>query len=154
MESAIKEGLPTERIKELHRGHLRFVQRERLEYKKKRDKEKLQPYKYLSIIIDGADQSGFGLPQFTTSTKASRGHSLKVKFIGILEHGLPNRLHLFTMTEEFETGANHIIEALPRFSISRKQRSRIPKQLFIQVDNCTRENKNKVFMAFNEAMIR
>ena len=73
MESAIKEGRPTKLIKELHRGHVRFVQRERLEYKKKRDKAKLQPDKYLSVIIDMADQSGFCLLYTSPSPRDQRG---------------------------------------------------------------------------------
>lgn len=39
-----------------------------------------------SIIVYCADQSAFGLPQFTTSTKDIWGPSLIVQLIGVLEH--------------------------------------------------------------------
>ena len=47
---------------------------------------RLHSSKYCSIIVDGADQSAFGLPHFTTKPKSNRGHALKVKLIGLLEH--------------------------------------------------------------------
>ena len=64
------------------------------------------------LIVDGADQSAFGLPHFTLKTKAERGHKAKVKLVGIVEHGPKNHLRLFTMTEKWATGANRAMEAL------------------------------------------
>lgn len=42
---------------------------------------------------------------------------MKVRLIGVLENRLLNTLHLYTMTEEHERGANHIVEAVHRFLI-------------------------------------
>lgn len=44
-------------------------------------------------------------------------HSLKAKLVGVLEHGMKNTLRLFEMTEDHETGANHIVEPVNRFLI-------------------------------------
>ncbi len=154
LENAVKHGLDTEPIRRRRKAHIEFVAKERLEYKKKRDRAIIDPTKYASIILDGADQSRFGLPHFTTSTKAERGHSIKIKLLGLLEHCRPNRLHLYTLTEEFETGANHIIESLYRFILVRANKSLLPPRLFVQVDNCTRENKNRYFMSFIESLVK
>ena len=78
--------------------HLEMVRWERIEYKKHRDMAILHPEQYLSIIVDGADQSAFRLPRFAANTKGERGHSFKVRLIGVILHAVPNRLHLYTMT--------------------------------------------------------
>ena len=71
----------------------------------------------------------------------------------ILDHAKPNRLHLFTLSGEFETGANHIVEALLWFLVERKRTAPLPRKLFVQVDNCIRENKNSYFMSFLESLV-
>jgi len=70
------------------------------------------------IIVDGADQSSFGLPHFVTSSKSQRGHGLKVRLIGYCR----------------DDGV-------------------LPPRLFVQVDNCGRENKNRFFMAYMELLV-
>jgi len=113
--------------------HNEMVMRERREYMKKCQKAGLHPAEYCSVIIDGADQSAFGLPHFTFKTKDTKGHSLKVKLVGLLEHGPVKHLSLYTMTEEYETGANHVIEVLHRSLSSKHETSGLPHTLFIQV---------------------
>lgn len=53
---------------------------------RKKVRARLYPDQYCSIIIDGASQSAFELPHFTILAKYQRGHTLKVMFIGILQH--------------------------------------------------------------------
>ncbi len=134
--------------------HNGLIAMERREYKKKRDKAKLQPDQYLSIIVDGADQSAFGLPHFMIKTKDDGGHSLKVRLIGLLEHNQRNKLRLFTLTEEYPTGANHVVEAIHRFLTERINRSVLPRTFYIQVDNCTKENKNRYMFSYIESLLR
>lgn len=50
-------------------SHLRFVETERREYKVKVELSKLKPREYISIVIDGADQSAYSLPHFIGSVK-------------------------------------------------------------------------------------
>lgn len=75
----------------------------------------LRPKTFGYLIKDGAYQSAFGLPHFPTSTKRRRRHSMTVKVVDILEHGKPNGLRLYMMTEEQQTGANDVIESLHCF---------------------------------------
>ena len=85
---------------------------ERMEYQKKRDRTRLDPSTYFYVIVDGADQSAYGLTHLTTKTKGTKGEIMKVHLIGALGHNVENILHLFTMTQEHETGSNHIVETL------------------------------------------
>ncbi len=128
---AIINGRCTEDIRKQRKKHLNFIAAERLAYQTKKNRGRLQSSNYLSIIIDGADQSAFGLPHFTTTPKSQRDHALKVKLIGLLEHRLPNRLFLFTMTEDHATGANHVVQALHRFLNVKRSEGPLPKRLFV-----------------------
>ncbi len=144
----------TSRLVAQKRAHYAMIADERLEYKRKRDTASLNPQEAWSIIIDGADQTAFGLPHFVTKTKSQRGHTLKIKLVGLLEHCSTNKLRLLTMTEEHRTGANHIIEALHRYLMDRSVADSPPPRFYIQVDNCTRENKNRYFFSYVESLIR
>jgi len=91
--------------------HNEFIADERMGYNKRRQNAKDYPDKYASIILDGADQSAFGLPHWPVATKSTqKGEKLKFHVIRILELGNINHLTLLTMTIEFPSGANHIIE--------------------------------------------
>lgn len=150
----IMAGHSTSTIKERREDHLNFISRERMEYQKKKDRARTHGSDFCSIIIDGADQSAFGLPHFTTTPKSQRGHAMKVKLVGLLEHRLQNRLSLATMTQEHQTGANHVIEMVHRFLNRKRSESQLPAKLFVQLDNCTRENKNRYLMGYFEMLVR
>lgn len=157
LESAIREAIKnresTDDLKRRKVLHSSRIKLERVAYSRKRDEAKLRPHQCVSVIIDGADQSAFGLPHFSTTTKDVTGHALKVRLIGLLEHSTPNRLHLYTLTEEHETGSNHIVESLHRFINDRNVRSPLPPLLYVQLDNCTRENKNRYFLGFVDCLV-
>jgi len=140
-------------LRERRRFHLDMVAAERREYQKTCERAMLYPSRVTSIIIDGADQSGFGLPHFTVNTKATVGRALKVKLVGVLEHGIVQHLSLFTMTTEFETGANHVIEALHRTLMAKASTKNLQGVLCVQLDNCTRENKNTFMFAYLESLV-
>lgn len=134
--------------------HFDMVSRERQEYKRKRDHASLHPTEAWSFIVDGADQTAYGLPHFTSKTKNERGQAMDVKLIGILEHSTENKLRLLTMTGDHKTGANHIVEAVHRYLMDRSLSGSPPPKLYVQVDNCTRENKNRFFLGYIECLVR
>jgi len=136
-----------------YKEHHKFIARERQEYCSNRLRAAHNPSLVCSMIIDGADQSAFGLPHFVIRTKAERGHSMKIKLIGLIDHGAINRSHLFLMTEEFETGSNHVVEALHRSLTVKSQTGSLPDTLFLQMDNCTRENKNRFTLSYVEFLV-
>lgn len=57
------------------------------------------------------------------------------------------------MREEHETGATHISETMRRVLTSEMERSLIPKHIFVQMDICTRENKNRFVFAYLERLV-
>lgn len=134
-------------------AHYNHIARERQAYLMNQENAKLDPSEYMSIAVDGADQSAFGIPHFVTITKDTKGHALKVKLIGLLEHCMDKRVALYTMTEDHETGANHVIECIHRYLNSRNDRLGLPKVLFVQMDNCTRENKNRYTLGYLECLV-
>jgi len=153
IKSAIVSHADTTEFKKRKAAHLNAIRRERIEYKKKRDRSILHPDQYLSMIIDGADQSAFGLPHLTVVTKDDRGQALKVRLVGVLHHGRPNKLRLFTLTAEHQTGANHIVETIHRFLNELAQKGPLAKTLYLQLDNCIRENKNRFLFAYLESLV-
>lgn len=109
------DKIVTEPLLRQEKAHLELIFGERADYASRARQAVRYPGRVCSIAIDGADQSSFGLPHFITDTKQTSGESLKVKLVGLLEHGIAQSLHLFTMTSQFDTGANHIIEVMHRW---------------------------------------
>jgi len=57
------------------------------------------------------------------------------------------------MMENFETGANHVIECLHRHLNRRNSQTGLPATLCVQMDNCTRENKNRYTLGYLEFLV-
>ncbi len=153
LETAVKNKADTSGILSRKRLHMDHVSQERLEYRRKRNNAIRDPSKYCSLIVDGADQSAYGLPHFVTTTKDVHGQAMKVRLIGVLEHASLNTLRLYSMTEEHKTGANHIVESIHRTLNDIAMVATLPPCLYIQADNCFRENKNRYLFAFVESMV-
>lgn len=66
---------------------------------------------------------------FLTKTKDDREHDLNAGFIGLIDHQKPNKLYLFTITEEHKKGANHVIEAIHRLFNNRTTFGALPPTL-------------------------
>ena len=62
--------------------HVNLISNERKAYKTNQENDNLNPSEYMSLVVDGADQSAFGLPHFVTVAKKTKCHSLKL--IGVL----------------------------------------------------------------------
>ena len=141
-------------IQEGKSNHLQFIRRERLGYYLRRDRTVSAPRRYCSFIIDGADQKSYGIPHFTFSTKSDKGHKMKIKCVGVLEHLIEKKVSLFPMTEEFATGANHVIEALHRVLDTKfHEEGKLPPSMYIQLDSCSRENKNHYLLSYLEWLV-
>lgn len=92
IQEAKSNWLPTDALQEEKYSHIPFVIRERREYLQKAEDALIEPSKILSINIDGAYQSTFAITCFVTSKKEQRGHYMAAHLIGVLRHGIPNRL--------------------------------------------------------------
>lgn len=103
--------------------------------------------------MHGAERSAIGLSHFNFITKDTTVHSLKVKRVEFLEHGPVKSLSLYKMTEKFETGANLVIKVSHRILSVKSSKSPLPEVLFIQFENCTRDNKNFYLFCYLESLV-
>lgn len=72
--------------------------------------EKEDPGDYLSLEIDGADKKNYTLLHFSTHTRDKRGHGSAVHLMVVLKRAPISQLRLYKMTDEHETGSNHILD--------------------------------------------
>ena len=143
--------------------HISDVKQQRAEYRRVRQMAFDRPGDVLSVIIDGADQAKFGLPRFVDKSKNERGHALKQKVTGVLfHHGLVSSdfFAVFTSRENIPGGANQTIDVMVRSLLALLKRRSLrdsfrthAKELFVQLDNTAKDNKNRFFFAFCDHLV-
>jgi len=119
------------------------------------------PWKVLSAIADGADQAKFSLPRFLWASKRDKGQGMKQKVMGFpFQGGICRKeiLFLFTAADNIPGGANLTIDCLCRavFVLIDKRRAmgieKFPQELYLQIDNTSKDNKNRYIFAFCELL--
>ena len=132
------------------RLHLSWAhKRERGLYMEKIAKARKEPSKYISIAIDGTDKFPNGFPHFFEVTKETDGVRLKVHIIVVMVHGSRPRVYLGW--ESLKSDPNLVCECLFRTLRAEEfLRGKLPDTLYLQVDNCWRENKNTYTEKFLE----
>jgi len=131
-----------------------FVKRERIAYAKKRQRAIHQPREYMSIIIDGADQSKFGHPHSCEKTHATDGAwKLKMHLLGVLVHGVGT--YAYTCPAHIAQGHNVTIQALWDTLVDiLKKRGWLPPVLYLQLDNTTKSCKGKWLKDFLALLLK
>jgi hypothetical protein len=131
-----------------YKKHIYFVMRERKAYYTHMALAVRHPSEYLSLIVDGADQSDHGLPHFhTRSHKTEAAWKMKLHLMGVIAHGRGS--FLFTVPSHAAQGHNVTMQSIWRTIILIKQREgRLPPKLYVQLDNTTKQCKGKYIMAF------
>jgi hypothetical protein len=124
---------------------------ERGEWKRKRDAAINDPENYLCISLDGTDQFPNGFPSFFEQTKDDcNGKRLKMHLqVGLAHGGCPGPV-FYCGWEYLYGDPNFTIETLYRM-IKREEDARngkLPDTLYLQLDNCIRENKNTYVITF------
>jgi hypothetical protein len=129
-------------------SHLRDVAAEKACYYQHRDKARRDWEEYMSVIIDGADQSKYDLPYYCERSHATDGQRLKMHVYGALVHG--HGCYAFTMPDHESQGHNTTIQVLWKVIIDQyvKRGGKLPKVLYLQLDNTTRQNKGAYLMAW------
>ena len=109
--------------------------KERRKYWKHRRKARNHKQTYLSMIIDGMDQSKTWLPRLTEETqRMQRQTKLIVGVTGVLVHG--HGSYVYLTTEETPKDSNLTIEVLMRTLLQLPKP--LPSVLYLQADNCHR----------------
>ena len=140
-----------ERIKLERKKHWKFVEIERNLYEMKKVQARDFPERYMSVVIDGADSSVYQVPHFQQKTKKNnifpRLHAIGVRVAGVSKH-------LYLCFKNKAHDSNLTIECLQRtFLKFSRERNGFPRNLFVQMDNCWRENKNQFVMAYFSLLI-
>ena len=128
--------------------HYADVKAERAYAASKRQLSMVHRTEVLSIALDGTDQLPRGLPQFrvTTSHDATSHERIKSKFTLLRIHNL-EKTFCFEHLHNIKGDANLTIECLQRaLKYTESVMGRLPDELQIQVDNCSRENKNSIVL--------
>ncbi|XP_052820902.1 uncharacterized protein LOC128246640 [Mya arenaria] len=153
-----KAGSAVERAKfsSLKDEHHERQQMERRYYYQKRDASRTQQETYLSLIIDGMDQAKTSLPHFAgrQSKSISNVDLLKTHVTGVINHG-NGGFHSYVEINQFPHDPNLTINILLRAlkKSADKQMNFLPPVLYLQFDNCCRENKNHCVLAFAELLV-
>ena len=117
-----------------------FFRTERKKYYKHAMKARQNPSKYLSIIIDGMDQSKTDIPHFLyLSSLVSGMWKLRTHLIGAIVHGIG--IYGYFDYYQYPHGSNLTIHVL--LDVLHRNKDRLPDTLYLQMDNCGRENKNR-----------
>ena len=128
------------------RAHYKYVRNERNIYYVKRARARIDPTLAVSLIIDGSDMANYGLPHFARKSKDTVvGYKILMKLVGVIVHGIG--AYVFIVDKNWSADPNLTIEILHRVLGTIPIQSRV---LYVQMDNCARENKNKTEAAHQE----
>ena len=126
-----------------------FFREEREKYYSHRNKAKENKEKYLCVIIDGMDQMKLLVPNLLHVMKAySSAWKLKTHLTGVLNHGRET-LGFFDL-HQWPHDSNLTINVLLRVLV---KLDNIPDILYLQMDNCWRENKNQYIIVFLAVLV-
>jgi hypothetical protein len=123
--------------------------RERAWYHSKRHTARTNPQTHISVAMDGTAQMGSGMPHFMQKIKGD-GLGARHKFHTqiVLVHG--SGPQVFLGAENIAGDPNWTIDTLYR-TLKREEESRehgLPDTLYLQLDNCSRENKNTYVLTY------
>jgi hypothetical protein len=134
--------------------HIDWQARERGKYHKHRAKALRYPDKYMSMNFDGMDHSKTSLPAFKRESKSSGElERLNVHVTGVLVHNGKQRAYVYTWLDNFPADSNVSIHTILDVINKMKAKGPLPPTLYIQADNCWRENKNKFLMGFLHCLV-
>ena len=134
--------------------HRKYVREERNSYYWRRLLAQERKDEFLSIIIDGADQSAYALPHTVEKDKHGSGQmKIPLYLMGALVHG--RGTYAFSYLKNIKHGTNVVTECLHRIlmDIVAKE-TKLPPVLFLQVDNTTKQNKNQFLLGYAGCLVR
>ena len=124
-----------------------LTRQERARYYSNRQKAIDDPDHFISIICDGMDQNKTNIPSFVRVTKSSQHlWCLRTHLTGCLIHGYG--CYGFFDFLQFPHDTNLTLTSILLALLEISKLKKLPKHLFIQMDNCVRENKNKYVLGF------
>lgn len=118
--------------------------------------------KCLTITIDGMDNKKCSLPRMTRPDKnVDSCEQLQTHLTGVLIDGLPNangdkatQHWAYTWYAQFPTGSDVLCTILADILCRLMAAYILPPTLYLHLDNCWRENKNRYILAFLHLLVR
>lgn len=98
-------------IKSRYQAHLNMVKEERSLYENKKERAALEPNKFLSLTIDGADQKNFQNPHFLRLSKTNSEFP-HLSAVGVIVHSRES--FLYTFFKNISHDSNCTVECLQR----------------------------------------
>ncbi|XP_078603146.1 uncharacterized protein LOC144877116 [Branchiostoma floridae x Branchiostoma japonicum] len=134
--------------------HLQRQQNERETYYERRARAESRRRDYLSLILDGMDQSKSNLPHFKgwTEPKSAGNARLDTHITGAIVHGR-NTYALLDLSQ-YPHDSNLAMNSLLHIMVCEAENGQLPPILNIQVDNCGRENKNRFFLGLMGYLVK
>lgn len=131
---------------------------ERKEYYDHREESRSTPQKSCTIIIDGMDQAKTNIPHTKLLAKSmSNIWKLRTHITGVLVHTKSPHgklAYAFVDILQFPHDSNLTINILVRVLQDFVNRfSMLPENLYIQLDNTSRENKNRFILGFCSILV-
>ncbi|XP_071821925.1 uncharacterized protein [Apostichopus japonicus] len=150
-----RTGKETEECRQLQEVHLNHVKSEREQYHLARTKACQFSTELTTLIVDGMDQSKTDLPHFVQNDKDVK-HLAKVPvhITGVLIHtkGPCDKFaYVYTDVKHIPHDSNMTITCILRTLV--KHKDTLGKDLFLQLDNCYRENKNRYLLSFCSLLV-
>jgi hypothetical protein len=141
-------AMAREKLHELQALHIQDIKNERSVYMGNVGRAVMRPDKYLSMIIDGADQADFALPHSKERSHASEAAwKLQLKLYGVIVHGVG--VWAFTVPPHIAQGNNITIQAIWYTLLAIvKMKGKLPPTLYLQLDNTSKQNKGRFLKAF------
>ena len=145
-----------EKLIQQYEGHRLWALLEKTKYYERRNCGIFQKSNFLSIIVDGATQRVHSIPRFGFFAKNTVQEFLPQSVLAILAHG--HATFLYPRVPWVPGGSSFTIQclsyALETLSKSETYKDNgLPPDLFLQMDNCSGENKNKYVFGWGATLV-
>ena len=129
--------------------HVEWQFREREKYYKHRFKARSRPHMYLTMSVDGMDNGKTSIPRLARENKDTDGKvRLGTHLTGVLLHGRKFPVRAVTWYDRFPTGSDSIVSIILHALSETAKEGPLPPVLYLHLDNCCRENKNRCVRMF------
>ena len=151
--AALRKGdrVAAEAAKAERAAHISEERRERLCYYDRRERGRDPQHDSISLIIDKCDSTKTTVPWFKQSPGAwwssLRKECLAQHLLGVMVHGRPDKIFLYTVNDSIKGDANLNIEGIRRTLAHLYESEPMPKTMYIQADNAS-DNKCWAMLAF------
>lgn len=125
---------------------------ERKKYHSHREKARSTPEKFLTLIIDGMDQSKTNIPNTKLISKSTSSlWRLRTHITGVILHTKApsgKLTYCFIDFVQFPHDSNLTLTVIIKVLADFSKHNRLPEVLYVQMDNTSHENKNRFVLTF------